>query len=238
MRAAAGLPLPERQIGLAARPLSLEPSPPTGSYRPARGAMPGREPSRPRWLSRMLNLMGGLPDRGGPEALARMRARGAEWLALAQAVARPPAPVPPAARPSPIPPLPLFADLPVTDVSLADHDYAVLCQARAGLRRAATLRPQPDASLRGRALHAIVEALLHSRPTPDTPPEVLRDRFLALTDRVLADEVPWPAARAFWSARIARIADRIVADELTRLAEGRPMVVEHRGKVPVADLGT
>ena len=38
-------------------------------------------------------------------------------------------------------------------------------------------------------------------------------------------------------ARIARIADRIVADELTRLAEGRPMVVEHRGKVPVADLG-
>ncbi|WP_408592955.1 double-strand break repair protein AddB [Paracoccus marcusii] len=237
MRAAAGLPLPERQIGLAAHDFQQAVAADRVYLtRAKRDAEAETIPSR--WLNRMLNLMGGLPDRGGPEALARMRARGAEWLALAQAVARPPAPVPPAARPSPIPPLPLFPDLPVTDVSLLIRDpYAVYAKRVLGLRALPPLRPQPDASLRGQTLHAIVEALLHSRPTPDTPPEVLRDRFLALTDRVLADEVPWPAARAFWSARIARIADRIVADELTRLVEGRPMVVEHRGKVPVADLG-
>ncbi|WP_286693464.1 PD-(D/E)XK nuclease family protein, partial [Paracoccus sp. SCN 68-21] len=157
---------------------------------------------------------------------------------LAEAVARPPAPVAPARRPSPIPPAPLFPDLPVTDVSLLIRDpYAVYAKRVLGLRPLLPLRPQPDASLRGQTLHAIVEALLNSRPTPDTPPEVLKARFLALTDQVLADEVPWPAARAFWQARIARIADRIVTDELARLAEGTPMVVENRGRVAIPGMG-
>ncbi|MFN4060610.1 MAG: double-strand break repair protein AddB [Paracoccus hibiscisoli] len=237
MRAAAGLPLPERQIGLAAHDfqqgIAAERVILTRAKRDAEA-----ETIPSRWLNRMLNLMGGLPDRGGPQALAAMRARGAEWLALAEAVARPPAPVAPARRPSPIPPAPLFPDLPVTDVSLLIRDpYAVYAKRVLGLRPLPPLRPQPDASLRGQTLHAIVEALLNSRPTPDTPPEVLKARFLALTDQVLADEVPWPAARAFWQARIARIADRIVTDELARLAEGTPMVVENRGKVALPGMG-
>lgn len=237
MRAAAGLPLPERQIGLAAHDfqqgIAAERVILTRAKRDAEA-----ETIPSRWLNRMLNLMGGLPERGGPEALAAMRARGQRWLALAEAVARPPAPVAPAQRPSPLPPLPLFHELPVTDVSLLIRDpYAVYAKRVLGLRPLPALRPQPDAALRGQTLHAIVEALLNSRPTPDTPPEVLKARFLSLTDQVLAEQVPWPAARAFWQARIARIADRIVADELARLAEGRPMVVEHRGKVAVADLG-
>ncbi|MFN3279037.1 MAG: double-strand break repair protein AddB [Paracoccus hibiscisoli] len=237
MRAAAGLPLPERQIGLAAHDfqqgIAAERVILTRAKRDAEA-----ETIPSRWLNRMLNLMGGLPDRGGPQALAAMRARGAEWLALAEAVARPPAPVAPARRPSPIPPAPLFPDLPVTDVSLLIRDpYAVYAKRVLGLRPLPPLRPQPDASLRGQTLHAIVEALLNSRPTPDTPPEVLKAQFLALTYQVLADEVPWPAARAFWQARIARIADRIVADELARLAEGTPMVVEHRGRVAIPGMG-
>ncbi|TGN43861.1 double-strand break repair protein AddB, partial [Paracoccus liaowanqingii] len=151
--------------------------------------------------------------------------------------ARPPAPVAPAPRPSPVPPGPPFRELPVTDVSLLIRDpYAVYAKRVLGLRPLPPLRPQPDAALRGQTLHAIVEALLNSRPTPDTPPEALRATFLSLTAEVLETDVPWPAARAFWSARIAAIADRIVADELARLAEGKPMVVEKRGRVALSGM--
>ncbi|WCR00573.1 double-strand break repair protein AddB [Paracoccus aestuarii] len=235
MRAQAGLPLPERQIGLAAhdfqQAIAAERVILTRARRDAEA-----ETIPSRWLNRMLNLMGGLPDRDGPRAVALMRDRGARWLAMAQAVSRPPAPVPPAARPSPIPPGPPFRELPVTDVALLIRDpYAIYAKRVLGLRPLPPLRPGPDA-LRGQTLHAIVEALLNSHPAPNPPPERLRDDFLRLTDAVLARDVPWPAARAFWAARIARIADRIVADELARLAEGRPMVVENRGRVPVAGM--
>ena len=49
--------------------------------------------------------------------------------------------------------------------------------------------------------------------------------------------MPWPAARAFWQARMERIADRIVADEVSRRRDGSPVVIEHRGKVGLPALG-
>ncbi|MEE2860233.1 MAG: double-strand break repair protein AddB [Pseudomonadota bacterium] len=236
MRLAAGLPVPERQIGLAAH--DFQQGIAAGRViltRAKRDAEAETIPSR--WLNRLMNLMGGLPDRNGPQALAAMRARGNDWLALAEAVARPPAQTAPARRPSPVPPAPAFDELPVTDVSLLIRDpYAVYAKRVLKLRSLPSLRPQPDAALRGQTLHAIVEALLKSRPAPDTPPEVLRSTFLSLTAQVLEAEVPWPAARAFWQARIEGIADRIVADELARLAEGSPMVIENRGRVSVTGL--
>ncbi|WP_411839547.1 double-strand break repair protein AddB [Paracoccus sp. ME4] len=236
MRAAAGLPLPERQIGLAAHDFQQAVAADRVILtRARRDAEAETIPSR--WLNRMLNLMGGLPERRGPEALAAMRARGNRWLALAEAVARPPAQVAPAARPSPIPPGRPFKDLPVTDVSLLIRDpYAVYAKRVLGLRPLPALRPQPDAALRGQTLHAIVEDLLKARPDPDMAPEALKAQFLKVTARKLAEDVPWPAARAFWQARIAGIADRIVADELARLAEGRPVIVENHGRVALAGM--
>ncbi|TGN60074.1 double-strand break repair protein AddB, partial [Paracoccus liaowanqingii] len=85
MRAQAGLPLPERQIGLAAHDFQQGiAADRVFLTRARRDAEAETIPSR--WLNRMLNLMGGLPDRNGPQALAAMRARGAEWLAMAEAV--------------------------------------------------------------------------------------------------------------------------------------------------------
>ncbi|MFN3525113.1 MAG: double-strand break repair protein AddB [Paracoccus sp. (in: a-proteobacteria)] len=234
MRLAAGLPVPERQIGLAAHDFQQA----VGAERvfltrARRNAEAETIPSR--WLNRLMNLMSGLPDRHGPQALAEMRARGRDWLAMAEALARPTGSAQPAARPAPIPPGTPFSDLPVTDVSLLIRDpYAVYAKRVLRLRPLSPLRPQPDASLRGQTLHAIVEALLRSNPDPDMPPAALKARFLALADQVLAEQVPWPAARAFWSARIHNIADQLVADELARRAEGRPVVIENRGRVAVA----
>ncbi|RMC37180.1 double-strand break repair protein AddB [Paracoccus siganidrum] len=231
MRLAAGLTLPERVIGLAAHDFQQGiAARRVVLTRAKRNAEAETIPSR--WLNRLTNLMAGLPERNGPDALEGMRKRGRDWLAMAEALARPEAPMAPARRPSPIPPAPPFAELPVTDVSLLIRDpYAVYAKRVLGLRPLAPLRPQPDAALRGMTLHAIVEALLKTNPDAATPPEALRATFLRITAQVLADQVPWPSARAFWQARMERIADRIVADELARLAEGRPQVVEERGRL-------
>lgn len=231
MRRQAGLTSPERLIGLAAHDFQQGMAAPRVVLtRARRDAEAETIPSR--WLNRLTNLLSGLGATGGPQALAAMRARGDDWLAMAQALARPEAPVQPSPRPSPIPPAPPFRELPVTDVALLIRDpYAVYAKRVLGLRRLNPLRPEPDAALRGQTLHLIVERLLKSRPAADTPAETLRADFLRITAGVLADEVPWPAARAFWQARIEGIADQIVADELARLAEGRPQVIERRGAV-------
>ena len=236
MRAQAGLTSPERLIGLAAHDFQQA----IGAKRvfltrAKRDAEAETIPSR--WLNRLVNLMAGLPDRDGPAALANMRERGRHWLDLAGQLSRPRAPVPAATRPAPIPPAPAFGELPVTDISLLIRDpYAVYAKRVLGLRPLNPLRPQPDAALRGQTLHSIVERLLKSRPSATTPPQALRDEFLRITTEVLAEQVPWPSARVFWQARMAGIADRIVADELARLAEGSPQIVEERGAVSVAGL--
>ncbi|MDO5647097.1 double-strand break repair protein AddB [Paracoccus sp. (in: a-proteobacteria)] len=237
MRSAAGLPLPERQIGLAAHDfqqgIAAERVILTRAKRDA-----DAETIPSRWLNRLLNLMKGLPDRNGPAAIKAMQARGDLWLDRARAVSLPDAPTPPAARPAPIPPAPAFTELPVTTISaLIRNPYEVYARRVLGLRALNPLRPEPDAALRGQTLHSIVESLLRSNPAPDTPPDELRDRFLRLTADVLAEQVPWPTARAFWQARMAGIADQIVADELARRQTGRPAVIEHQGRLAVADLG-
>lgn len=236
MRLQAGLTLPERLIGLAAHDFQQG----IGAAqvvltRARRDAEAETIPSR--WLNRMTNLLSGLPGQSGPEALRAMRARGRHWLALTEAMGRPAGPVTPAPRPAPIPPPPPFDRLPVTDISLLIRDpYAVYAKRVLRLRPLNPLRPQPDAALRGMTLHAIVERLLKSNPTPDMPPTALRTQFLRITAEVLADQVPWPAARAFWQARIEGIADQIVADELARLAQGRPQVIEEGGAAGITGM--
>lgn len=53
---------------------------------------------------------------------------------------------------------------------------------------------------------------------------------------MLAEDVPWPAARAFWQARMERIANQIARDEVRRLQAGRPLVVEATHSLPVPGL--
>ncbi|MBK4217621.1 double-strand break repair protein AddB [Paracoccus caeni] len=236
MRLDAGLTVPERQIGLSAHDFQQAIAQDRVILtRARRDAEAETIPSR--WLNRLMNLMTGLPDRHGPEALAAMRERGKVWLGMAAALAHPQDKIPAALRPSPIPPAPPFRELPVTDVSLLIRDpYAVYAKRVLGLRPLPAIRPEPDPALRGQTLHKIVEKLLATKPGPDMPPDRLKAEFLRIAAEVLQDEVPWPAASAFWQARMEKIADQIVADELLRQAEGQPVVVENRGRVAVAGM--
>ncbi|MFV0293014.1 MAG: double-strand break repair protein AddB [Paracoccus sp. (in: a-proteobacteria)] len=236
MRTEAGLTLPERQIGLAAHDFQQAiAASEVVLTRARRDADAETIPSR--WLNRLMNLMSGLPERGGPEALSEMRARGGYWLGLARQLARPRLCLDPAPRPAPVPPGPAFSEISVTQVGKLIRDpYAIYANKVLGLRPLDPLRPEPGAALRGQVLHKVTEGFLTPPPDPEGPLDLLRDRFLEITRKVLAESVPWPAARAFWQARMERISTQIVRDEIRRLQRGRPLIVETRHSLVVPGL--
>ncbi|MBD3765664.1 MAG: PD-(D/E)XK nuclease family protein, partial [Rhodobacterales bacterium] len=229
MRQAAGLRLPERQVGLAAHDFQQAiAAPQVVLTRALRDAEAETIPSR--WLNRLMNLLTGLPGRDGPQALAQMRDRGRLWLDRAAAMDRPAAPVPAAPRPSPRPPV---ADRPrelaVTGISRLIRDpYAIYARHILRLYPLDPLRHRPDARLRGSVLHQVLERFVRDRPA-DEDRAAARARLLSTAARVLADEVPWPATRALWLARLDRAADSFLAGEAAR--EGIPVMIEDRGRI-------
>ncbi|WP_134680979.1 double-strand break repair protein AddB [Paracoccus ravus] len=233
MRLSAGLTLPERRVGLAAHDFQQA----VGAAqviltRAHRDAEAETIPSR--WLNRLVNLLGGLPAQDGPEALRQMRHRGQHWLELAELQAQPRMKLAPARRPSPIPPAPALKQMSVTEVrSLIRDPYTIYARKVLGLRALDPLRPEADAAERGTVLHAIMDRFLATLPDLPETPEEMKVRLLAHTDAVLNENVPWPSARLFWRARIAGVADRLVADEVNRLTLGRPGVVESFAQLAV-----
>ena len=103
LRVRAGLLLPERRIGLAAHDYTQAmAAPEVWISRATRSADAQTVPSR--WINRLTNLMEGLTDQDGPQALAAMRARGTDWLAAAASLAKV-GRADPAPRPAPRPPV-------------------------------------------------------------------------------------------------------------------------------------
>jgi len=233
MRLAAGLTLPERRVGLAAHDFQQA----IGAAeviltRARRDAEAETIPSR--WLNRLVNLLGGLPDQQGREALAQMRARGQSWLDLVEVQGRPRLQLEPARRPSPIPPAPALRQMSVTEVRTLIRDpYAIYARRVLGLRALDPLRPEADAAERGTVLHDIMDRFLRGLPDLPETPEAMKARLLGITGEVLEEGVPWPSARLFWRARIAGIADRLMADEARRLDQGRPTVVEEYAELGI-----
>ncbi|MBN2631188.1 MAG: double-strand break repair protein AddB [Rhodobacteraceae bacterium] len=239
MRQDAGLLLPERRIGLSAHDFQQAiAAPRVVLSRALRNAEAETVPSR--WINRLTNLMDGLPMCDGPAALAQMRARGAVWLARAAAMDRPlPNPPPdmlPARRPSPRPPLAVRPkSLSLTRIEVLIRDpYAIYADKVLRLRALKPLRQMPDARDRGTVVHAILERFVKDRPEAETRPEALA-RLMAITDTVLAEQVPWPAARALWAARMGRAADHFLTVDARD--DGETLLIEGRGELLLEDLG-
>lgn len=230
MRKEAGLLLPERRIGLsahdyqqaiAARRVVIT--------RPLRNADAETVPSR--WLNRLTNLMEGLEVRSGKAALAEMRARGDDWLALAAAVEAPVAKVDPAPRPSPRPPVAARpTKLSLTRIETLIRDpYAIYAGYVLRLRKLNPLRPEPDPRLRGEVLHEVLEHFVKRCKTE--PPT--RELLIEIADAVLGQKVAWPSARAVWRARLARAADAFIA--FSTGTGGIPVEVETQGSITLAE---
>ena len=235
MRQKAGLLLPDRQIGLsahdyqqaiAAREVVL-----TRAHRNA-----DAETVASRWLNRLTNLLGGLPEQGGDAALMEMRARGNVWLAMVAALDDPGEPVAPAPRPAPRPPVEHRPkELFVTSIARLIRDpYHIYARYILRLSPLDPLRQTPDARMRGQILHTVLERFALDRPVSETRPAA-RVRLMRTAADVLASDVPFPAARALWLARLGRAADFFLAFEADH--GGTPQMIENIGQTTLPALG-
>ena len=228
MRKDVGLSLPERQIGLSAHDYQMAiAAPRVVLSRARRDAEAETVPSR--WLNRLTNLLAGLPDQGGREALAAMRARGQVWLRRADRLERPEAAEPLAPRPSPRPPVAHRPrELALTRIAtLIRNPYDIYARYILRLFPLNPLHPLPDARLRGSTLHKILEDYVRQRRPQSR--EAARALLLAVAEAVLAEDVPWPAARALWLARLGRAADFFLDHD--GMQGGTPIGLEEKGRV-------
>ncbi len=233
MRQAAGLLLPERRVGLSAHDFQQAVAARTAVLsRSVRDAEAQTVPSR--WLNRLVNLMEGLSDES-KSALKGMRDRGNHWLRLAARLDAPGATVPPAPRPSPRPPVEQRpTGLSITEIQTLIRDpYAIYARHVLGLRPLDPLRQLPDAPLRGTVLHRVMERFIAEAPVRG-PGDT--DRLMRLAEAVLEQEAPWPAARRMWRARLARVADWIVAGEVARQADHEVLALERPGQLDLPEI--
>jgi len=236
MRHDAGLLLPERRIGLSAHDFQQAfGAAEVWLTRSAKSDDAETVPSR--WLNRLTNLMAGLPDRDGPQALRAMRTRGAHWLALGRTLETP-IPAPRAPRPSPAPPVDVRPrKLSVTRIKHLIRDpYAIYAQYVLGLKPLNPLQRAPDALMRGVVVHEVMESFLKQSLTQ--PETLTSGHLLALTRQRLMAEVPFPTMRHLWQARVARAADWFVATEAGRQARATPHAerLEIKGASALNDL--
>ena len=226
MRAEAGLRLPDRVIGLAAHDFQQS----VGGAevwlsRARRDAETETVPSR--WLNRITNLMEGASDESRT-ALEGMRERGADWVAMAMRLDEPVETVPAAKRPAPCPPVGQRpGQLSVTDIEKLIRDpYAIYARKVLDLHALNPLRQMPDAPLRGTILHDILRRF--TEVTKEGLPEDAEALLLRITEEMLEDGAPWPAARRIWLARIARVAPWFIETERARRALGQPVLLEEK----------
>ena len=219
MRKKAALLLPERQIGLSAHDYQQAIAAPRVILsRAVRNAEAETVPSR--WLNRLMNLMDGLPQRNGGLALAEMKARGDKWLMLARALEQPTAEqqadprLHPAKRPAPQPPVAARPPkLSLTNIERLIRDpYAIYARYILRLNPLDPLHQTPDARDRGIIVHEVLERFVKTRPASETRAEA-RARLLTLAREVLAQETPFPAARALWLAKLDRAADHFLTQD-------------------------
>ena len=228
MRLQAGMLLPERRIGLSAHDYQQAiAAPEVWLTRSIRSDEAETVPSR--WLNRLENLLNGLPDCRGKSALKSMRERGRIWttqVAALEAFDR----VDPAPRPSPRPPIPARPHaLSVTEIKRLIRDpYAIYAKHTLRLRPIDPLVQSPDAPLRGIVVHKILELFIKS--VAQDASLLTREHLSHITETVLQSEVPWPAARLMWQARVERIADWFIAQEYKRQSFAKPMLFEEAAK--------
>ncbi len=228
LRASLGLPSPELRIGLSAH--DFQQAMAASQVVVTRAGRAAEAPTVPsRWLLRLENLLLGLGDEG-QAALAGAKSRGDALVRAAQALDRPAASVPPAPRPSPRPPAAARPSaLSVTQIETLVRDpYAIYARHVLGLRALDPPGREADALARGSAVHEVMERFL-AATEGGLPPDATQ--ILAETVRaVLADQAPWPAVRAVWTARLDRIAAWFLAGEAERRSRGIPAAREVRGR--------
>tara|TARA_R110002167_G_scaffold359939_1_gene577076 strand:+ start:98906 stop:101842 length:2937 start_codon:yes stop_codon:yes gene_type:complete len=236
MRKQAGLLLPERRIGLSAHDYQQAVAgKEVWISRAKRSAEAETVPSR--WVNRLVNLLAGLPDQNGQNALDRMRADGNRWLEQSAALSIPKRKTDPAKRPSPRPPIAARPKrISVTQVKTLIRDpYAIYAQKVLRLKELNPLIPTVDFRLRGIIIHEILEKFISGGTL--AVDENARSILMQIAQDIFARDCPWPTIRAQWLSRFDRIADLYLTGEKTRQALAASHILETWGEIPVPDTG-
>ncbi|MDE2577368.1 MAG: double-strand break repair protein AddB [Hyphomicrobiales bacterium] len=193
MRAALGLPPPERRIGQSAHDFVMALGAPEAVL--TRAAKRGGAPATPSRFLQRLQALGG-DDYG--DAIQR----GAAWLDLARGLDRPDA-VRPAPRPAPRPPLALRpAALSVTQIEKLRRDpYAIYADKILKLQPLGALDATPGAADYGQALHATLQRLADEWPHGPLPDDA-HAQLLASARERLAQFLRDPAWSAFGAPKV------------------------------------
>lgn len=228
MRKKAGLLLPERRIGLSAHDYQQAiAAPEVWLTRSIRSDDAETVPSR--WLNRLQNLMNGLETQGGKSAWDDMVKRGDAWLQRVDAMEAV-EPIQKTQRPSPRPPAEVRPRiLSVTEIKTLIRDpYAIYAKHCLRLRPLNPLVPTPSALERGIVSHSALEKFI--KATLSHPERLTKEAFVKIAHRTLEVDVPWPAARALWLAKLMRVADWFVDGEILRQSKTRPIAFEEDAK--------
>ncbi len=230
MRAALGLPQPERRVGLAAHDFAQAFGAP-GVLITRAGRVGGAPTVPSRWLARLDALLGYRHDAPAtrPAYLRRGDAR-VDWAdALDQ-----PATYAPWPQPQPRPPLQARPrELSVSGVEQWRRDpYGLYARRILRLEPLDPLEAKLGAADRGSALHAALEKFLARHP--DALPADAVGQLLAIGAVELAEMLKSPAERAFWWSRFERLAGWIVRQERARRAAGmRTLAQEVKGALTI-----
>jgi ATP-dependent helicase/nuclease subunit B len=222
MRAALGLPQPERRVGLSAHDFAAALA--AERVLLTRAEREGGAPTVPsRWLARLDALFGYDPESNAspPEYIQRGRRA---LLAWAQVIDDPKH-YRPRPRPEPRPPLEARPTrLSVSSIEVWRRDpYGLYARRILGLDALDPLGAELSAADRGSALHKALDEFLKAHPSGLLPPDALA-QFEALGEQHLGELMAAPAERAFWWPRFQRLARWFVTTENLRRAAGTKLL--------------
>jgi len=235
MRAALGLPQPERRIGLSAHDFASALA--AEEVLLTRAEREGGAPTVPsRWLARLDALFGYDPESGGPAPEYIQRGRH-ELLAWAEKLDSSDH-YEPRSRPRPTPPIDSRPTrLTVSDIEQWRRDpYGLYARRILKLEALDPLEQELGAAERGSSLHAALDEFLKTYPSGLLPSDALR-LFEQMGERHLEAVLAAPAERAFWWPRFQRLARWFIATENARRAAGtRFLEGETDGSIGVGGL--
>ncbi|NNE88938.1 MAG: double-strand break repair protein AddB [Silicimonas sp.] len=224
MRRDLGLLLPERQIGLSAH--DYQQAVAAKEVILSRAKRNDEQETVPsRWLNRLVNLLKGLKENQGPEALQAMQDKGNRFILMA-ATLDPSELAMPAKRPAPSPPVNARPKtLSVTAVrTLVRDPYAIYAKEVLRLKPLSPLFPKADPRLKGIVFHAVMEKLF--RPGARS---LTGEQIKTVTAALLERHVPWPHVRAHWMGHLSEICDQLIAFQADWAARGEILKVEAEG---------
>lgn len=217
IRAALGLPGPDRRIGLAAHDFVSALGAPQVLVTRARRDAKGPALASRFWLR--LEAMAG-------DTIARA----SDVVGWARALDAPVGAPKPAERPAPMPTAELRPkSISVTEVDRLKADpYAFYARKVLGLATLDPVDADPSAAWRGTAVHDVLQRWFEQHPGD---PGMLREAALAM----LADQRTHPLVRALWQPRLMEAIDWLASELTTMRERGRDVLaVERWGEADIA----